>query len=143
MVPFPDPETGLIYQPEDENSISFTSEFIIYNPRLKYTMNYPNIDFCGEGDNIMLLVGSFPAVSRYLKNVDLSHSSFIYQSKKKKKPLEIIFATDGIDEAFHVVVDIRNEVVQRWAVVNNETKEILGEPGEGTNIDFDEPFVIR
>ena len=66
-----------------------------------------------------------------------------YQSKKKKKPLEIIFATDGIDEAFHVVVDIRNEVVQRWAVVNNETKEILGEPGEGTNIDFDEPFVIR
>ena len=63
--------------------------------------------------------------------------------KKKRKPLEIIFATDGIDEAFHVMVDIKNEVVQRWAVFNNETQEILGEPGEGTSIDFDEPFVIR
>ena len=41
------------------------------------------------------------------------------------------------------MVDIKNEVVQRWAVLNNETQEILGEPGEGTSIDFDEPFVIR
>ena len=57
--------------------------------------------------------------------------------------MEIIFATEGIDEAFHVMVDIKNEVVQRWAVFNNETQEILGEPGEGTSIDFDEPFVIR
>ena len=63
--------------------------------------------------------------------------------QKKRKPLEIIFATDGIDEAFHIVFDIKNEVVQRWAVVNNETQEILGEPGEGTSIDLDEPFVIR
>ena len=38
------------------------------------------------------------------------------------------------------MVDIKNEVVQRWAVVNNETQEILGEPGEGTSIDLDEPF---
>ena len=57
--------------------------------------------------------------------------------------MEIIFATEGIDEAFHVMVDIKNEVVQRWAVFENETQEILGEPGEGTSIDFDEPFVIR
>ena len=56
--------------------------------------------------------------------------------------MEIIFATEAIDEAFHIMVDIKNEVVQRWAVFNNETKEILGEPGEGTSIDFDEPFVI-
>ena len=58
--------------------------------------------------------------------------------------MEIIFATEGIDEAFHIMVDIKDEVVQRWAVFNNdETQEILGEPGEGTSIDFDEPFVIR
>ena len=57
--------------------------------------------------------------------------------------MEIIFATEGIDEAFHIMVDIKDEVVQRWAVFNNETQEILGEPGEGTSIDFDEPFVVR
>ena len=62
-MPFPDPDTGLIYQPENENSISFSSEFIVYNPRLKYTMNFPEINFCGESDDISLIVGSFPAVS--------------------------------------------------------------------------------
>ena len=67
VVPFPDPDTGLIYQPENENSISFSSEFIVYNPRLKYTMNFPDINFCGESDDILLVVGSFPAVSYILK----------------------------------------------------------------------------
>ena len=63
VVPFPDPETGLIYQPENENSISFTSEFIVYNPRMKYSMNFPDIEFCGESDDILLIVGTFPIVS--------------------------------------------------------------------------------
>ena len=140
-MPFPDPETGLIYQPENENSISFTSEFIVYNPRLKYTMNFPEINFCGESDDILLIVGSFPAVSTMKRGLTVNNAYLLIQ--KKRKPLEIIFATDGINEAFHIVVDIKNEVVQRWAVVNNETQEILGEPGEGTSIDLDEPFVIR
>ena len=51
-------------------------------------------------------------------------------------PLGIIFETDGIDEAFHIMIDIKNEHVQRWAVV-------IGDLGEGTSIDFEEPFVIR
>ena len=140
-MPFPVPETGLTYQPENENSISFTSEFIVYNPRLKYTMNFPEINFCGESDDILLIVGSFPAVSTMKRGLTVNNAYLLIQ--KKRKPLEIIFATDGINEAFHIVVDIKNEVVQRWAVVNNETQEILGEPGEGTSIDLDEPFVIR
>ena len=64
VVPFPDPDTGLIYQPENENSISFTSEFLVYNPKLKYTMNFPGIDFCGDNGGVMLLVGTFPAVRK-------------------------------------------------------------------------------
>ena len=64
VVPFPDPDTGLIYQPENENSISFTSDLLVYNPRLKYTMNFPGVEFCGDNGGIMLLVGSFPAVSK-------------------------------------------------------------------------------
>ena len=68
VVPFPDPDTGLIYRPENENSISFTSEFLVYNPKLKYTMNFPGIDFCGDNGGVMLLVGTFPAVRTRLKN---------------------------------------------------------------------------
>lgn len=67
VVPFPDPETGLIYQPENENSISFTSEFIVYNPRMKYSMNFPDINFCGESNDILLIVGTFPLVSIFYK----------------------------------------------------------------------------
>ena len=35
-----------------------------------------------------------------------------------------------------IMIDIKNEHVQRWAVV-------IGDLGEGTSIDFEEPFVIR
>ena len=55
----------------------------------------------------------------------------------------MVFATDGLDEAYHVSVDIKNEMVQRWAVFENVTQEIFGAPGDGSSIDFDEPFVLR
>ena len=80
VVPFPDPETGLIYQPENENSISFTSEFIVYNPRMKYSMNFPDIDFCGESDDVLLIVGTFPVVSiihKRLSNTQSQNSKLI------------------------------------------------------------------
>ena len=40
-------------------------------------------------------------------------------------------------------MDIKNEMVQRWAVFENVTQEIFGAPGDGSSIDFDEPFVLR
>ena len=49
---------------------------------------------------------------------------------------------NGFDEAFHMLVDIPNDVVKRWGVLDNTTMEMLGELGEGTTIDHDEPFVI-
>ena len=55
--------------------------------------------------------------------------------------MEVIFA-NGFDEAFHMLVDVPNDVVQRWGVVDNETLELQGEVGEGTTIDVEEPFVI-
>ena len=81
-MPFPDPDTGLIYQPENENSISFTSEFLVYNPRLKYTMNFPGIDFCGDNGGVMLLVGTFPAVRKKAHNKQLNLLNNIYRKRK-------------------------------------------------------------
>ena len=40
-------------------------------------------------------------------------------------------------------MDVKNEVVQRWAVFQNITQEVFGYPGDGSSIDFDEPFVLR
>ena len=49
---------------------------------------------------------------------------------------------NGWDESYHMFVDIPNDVIKRWAVLDNETLEMQGEDGEGTTIDHDEPFVI-
>ena len=81
VVPFPDPDTGLIYLPENENSISFTSDFLVYNPKLRYTMNFPGVEFCGDNGGIMLLVGSFPAVSKKEIFRHLIHFIFIEKEK--------------------------------------------------------------
>ena len=35
------------------------------------------------------------------------------------------------------------EFIQRWAVPENITSGLVGEPGEGTTIDVDEPFLLR
>ena len=35
------------------------------------------------------------------------------------------------------------EFIQRWAVPENITTGLIGEPGEGTTIDLDEPFLLR
>ena len=122
VIPFPPPETGMVFQQDPENPITLQSEFNVYNPRLPMDMGFP-ADFCGDNGDIMMIVGSVPTKSR--------------------KPLEIIFmGANGWDESFHMLVDIPNDVVKRWAVLDNETLEMQGEDGEGTTIDHDEPFVI-
>ena len=55
----------------------------------------------------------------------------------------MVYKTGGLDESFHILIDIANDVITRWGVYENVTQELLGQPGEGTSIDFDEPFVIR
>ena len=35
------------------------------------------------------------------------------------------------------------EMIQRWGVPENITTGLVGEPGDGTTIDLDEPFLLR
>ena len=62
--------------------------------------------------------------------------------QRNKKPLEAYFE-NGFDEAFHLMMDIANDRVQRWAVFNNLTLELQSGEGEGTTVDEEEPFVIK
>ena len=57
--------------------------------------------------------------------------------------LEVVYRAGGLDESFHIAVDIQSDVITRWAVAENITQEVQGRQGEGTSIDFDEPFVMR
>ena len=45
-----------------------------------------------------------------------------------------------IDEAFYFPVQ---EFIQRWGVLEDSPVELVGDPGDGTTIDLDEPFLLR
>ena len=123
VIPFPPKGIGLQYTPDEKNNISLASEFSVYNPALPLTMKFPGGQFCGDNQEQMMIVGTIPSDG--------------------KEPPEIIFAGEGLYEAFHVRVDADNEVVTRWGVALNVTQGEQGQPGEGTTIDRDEPFVLR
>ena len=57
--------------------------------------------------------------------------------------LEIIFTTSTTNEAFHVQVDLKHDVILRWGMFGNATQFPHGELFEGTTIDYNEPFMIR
>ena len=38
---------------------------------MKYSMNFPDIDFCGESDDVLLIVGTFPVVSIIHKTLSI------------------------------------------------------------------------
>ena len=46
-------------------------------------------------------------------------------------------------EAFHVLFSPVLEYVKRWAFTQNATTGLVGQPGDGTTIDIDEPFILR
>ena len=123
VIPFPPKSIGMVYTPDAKNNISLASEFSIYNPTLPMEMKFPGGHFCGDNQEQMMIVGTIPLES--------------------EEALEVIFATGGLDEAFHIRVDADNEVVTRWGVSQNVTQEVNGLPGEGTTVDRDEPFVLR
>ena len=66
VIPFPDPDTGLVYQPEEGSSLSLQSEFTVYNPKIKpkFQMNFPGPNFCKGNGDIMLIVGIYPMVNK-------------------------------------------------------------------------------
>ena len=62
VIPFPPPETGMVFQPDPLNPITLASEFNVYNPKLPLTMGFPG-DFCGDNGNILMIVGIVPLVT--------------------------------------------------------------------------------
>ena len=86
VIPFPPPETGMIYQPEDENSISFQSEFMAYNPRLPFTLKFPGPEFCSGNGDIMMVVGTYPIV-RLVIQTNIKQS-VTYNFRKRRSHLK-------------------------------------------------------
>ena len=123
QIPFPGKEKGLVHLEDPANPITIASGATIYDPQLPLDMTFPGPDFCEENDQQMLLVGRIPSTS--------------------KAPLEIIFSVNNTEEAFHVLVEPAQEYVQLWSVQGGLKTNVVGQQGDGTTIDLDEPFILR
>ena len=60
VIPFPPPEIGMEYSPDENNKITLASEFNIYNPRLPMKMDFPGPQFCSDNGDVLLIIGSIP-----------------------------------------------------------------------------------
>ena len=55
---------------------------------------------------------------------------------------EFILKTDNGNEPFHVMINKKDNVINRWARVDGVMEEKQGEPFDGTTIDYSEPFTM-
>ena len=86
-------------------------------------MKFPGVDFCGEFDQKLMVVGKVLEESTLMP--------------------EIVFHAHNDEQAFHVLLDLANNYVDWWGVFEGEESKREGRPNDGTTIGFDEPFVLR
>lgn len=55
----------------------------------------------------------------------------------------LLVASNMSNEGIHINLNLKNKVIERYSVVNGTKSSIDGLPGDGTSIDYDEPFVLN
>jgi hypothetical protein len=93
----------------------------LYSASTPASLIIPSGGICGD-DLKIVLVGSVP--------------------EESKKFPEMIITGPNDTEALHIKIGVVEDVVWRWAVLTNVSVENVGSDGDGTTIDFDEPFII-
>ena len=82
VIPFPPPEIGMEYSPDENNKITLASEFNIYNPRLPMNMDFPGPEFCSDNGHILLIIGSIP--EEIIKPRKIIWTSRLYEIVKSR-----------------------------------------------------------
>ena len=93
---------------------------MLYSPSMPATLSIPTGGICGD-DLKMLIVGSVP--------------------KDGEDYPEIIVSGPNGTEALHIKIGVVEDVVWRWAVLATAVGH-AGAEGDGTTVDYDEPFVM-
>ena len=112
-------DTGLVLTSGPESSDSQ-----LFSPRLPAIVSIPPSGMCGDMVKLMV-VGKIPT--------------------KARKDLEIVVNSKDLTEAIHVQISLKKKGVWIWSVIdNNGTIDgLIGQEGEGSSIDYDEPFMIK
>ena len=94
---------------------------MLYSPSIPTSLMLHAGGICGD-DFKILIVGTVP--------------------ENSGKHPEIVITGPNNTEALHIKLGVLEEVVWRWAVPTNVSVGNVGEDGDGTTIDLDEPFLI-
>ena len=121
IVPFPPPEIGLLYTPDEVNNMQLASEFSQFNPKIPFSMAVPAGGICSTAK--ILIVGVMPS--------------------RVRRPPEVVVRNAAGDDLFWVQVNKAEDAIYRWGAINGTVVERHGSPGEHTTIDYEEPFTLR
>ena len=118
-MPIPPESTGLVMEqgPSSSNNM-------LYSAITPATLPFPPGGICGDSFKIVI-VGAAP--------------------EDAKDFPEIVVTGPNKTEALHIKLGILEDVLWRWAVLNDTIGPVenVGEEGDGTTIDFDEPFLLE
>lgn len=95
----------------------------MYNPSNPARLAFPKESICLDKTKNLLIMGSV--------NQDMY-----------KMPEIILLDLEG-NEGIHINLNIPKKVIERFSIMNGTPTLKLGEPFEGTTIDFEEPFMIN
>ena len=66
-----------------------------------------------------------------------------YIPKTVRSVPALLVASNMSNEGIHINLNLKNQVIERYSVTNGTKSSIDGMPGDGTSIDYDEPFVLN
>ena len=94
----------------------------LYNPKIPATLKFPGPTFCSKNTKLMV-IGSIP---KFVTSVP-----------------SILIADNEGNSGIHINIDLKKKMVARYSILNGTMSEIGGAAGDGTSIDFEEPFVLN
>ena len=55
----------------------------------------------------------------------------------------ISIVENTVTEGIHININLKKNMIERYSVINETKSEVAGATGDGTSIDFDEPFILN
>lgn len=94
----------------------------LYFPKIPATLKFPGPTFCSKNTKLMV-IGSIP--------------------KSDKTVPAMLIADNAGNKGISINIDLKNQMIERYSELNGTKSEIGGAIGDGTSIDFEEPFILN
>ena len=108
-----------IYTKHSDTIIPGTSQ---YNPEIPAKLPFPGPSFCSANTKLMI-IGSIPSQAKFIPAISIVENT--------------------VTEGLHININLKQHMIERYSVINGTKSDVAGAIGDGTSIDFDEPFILN